>query len=501
MTSRAWADGSAIDGDLRLTERRNPRTAEIGGAPPEEIVRLLLDEEARVPIAVAKESKAIATLIQRVVESLRGGGRLFYVGAGTSGRLGVLDAAECPPTFGTEPGLVQGILAGGTEALFRSLEGAEDDEDAGRADIREAEVRRGDFVLGIATSGTTPYVGAALEEAKRRRAGVGFLSCTEPPAPMRELADVLVTPLVGPEAITGSTRLKAGTATKLVLNAVTTGAMIRLGKVYQNLMVDLQALSEKLVDRSIRILGELCGVTAAEARCLLAAAGGSAKTAIVMCELGASRSMAERLLDACDGFLETVLERFSDGPHPYYAGYGPPRSRHEIQALAALLAEGPERLVAAVKEEAARPGAAEAVLRPVPSRWGPSHHLAHLLEFESAKIPKTAGPLGALGRDCPNLRAILSCGVSIFSPRCPPVSQSLVKESGQAVLGRRVKKSPPVMAVSGLVGEGWERLILAFRKSSSAFSPLSILSRSVVATMRLAVVGYHEKDAAPCHKC
>jgi N-acetylmuramic acid 6-phosphate etherase len=297
-------------GDERLTERFNPRTAEIDRASTRDIVALLNAEDRTVAAAVAEEADAIAAVVDEVAARLRTGGRLFYVGAGTSGRLGVLDAAECPPTFGTDPETVQGIVAGGADALVRAIEGAEDDADAGRAAIREAGAGRADFVLGIAASGTTPFVRAALEAALDAGATTALLSCTEPPVDLAGRVDHRITPLTGPEAIAGSTRLKAGTATKLVLNTITTGAMIRVGKVYGNLMVDLRATSAKLVDRSLRIVEALTGLGRAEAMTLLAEADGRVKTALAMHGMGVGREEAERRLEDCGGVLGVCLDRF-----------------------------------------------------------------------------------------------------------------------------------------------------------------------------------------------
>ncbi len=360
--------------DGRLTEARNPLTAGIDRASAARIVELISAEDRRVAPAVAAEAERIARLIEEVAKRIRRGGRLIYVGAGTSGRLGVLDAAECPPTFGTEPDLVRGVIAGGPEALVMSREGAEDDEDAARVAIHEVGVRPADFVLGIAASGSTPFVRAALEEARRCGAGIGLLSCTPPPDDLGGLADVMVTPLVGPEVIAGSTRMKAGTATKLVLNTLTTGVMIRLGKVYRNLMVDLQAGSRKLVDRSIRIVREACGVDEETARRLLLAAGGASKTAIAMHELSTSRAIAERALDECDGFLGEAIDRFGDRTPPYYSGYDPDFGGDDLRCTLERLRSAHERLERAVEEEAP------------PERrtgpWGAREHLAHLVECE-----------------------------------------------------------------------------------------------------------------------
>lgn len=366
------------DGRQSPTEAVNPRTTGIDRAGPAEIVRLIQAEDRRVPNAVEAEAASIAGLVEEVADRLASGGRLVYVGAGTSGRLGVLDAAECPPTFGTEPGLVLGLIAGGREALWRSREGAEDDESAGRQDVRAAGIGPADFVLGIATSGTTPYVRAALEEADAAGAGTGFVSCTPPPEAMRRVADHLVTPIVGPEVVAGSTRMKAGTATKLVLNTLSTGVMVRLGKVYGNLMVDLRAGSRKLVRRALGILEAVCGLTGDAARSLLVRAGGSVKTAIAMHELGVERAVAERVLDACGGHLSRVVERFSGAEHvPYYACYSDDLGGGEAEVLAGRLAAGPERVRAACEAWAAATGPGRTT-----GRWTPAQHVAHLVQSE-----------------------------------------------------------------------------------------------------------------------
>ncbi len=298
--------------DPRETERRNPRTAEIDLADPLEIVDLINAEDRSVPDAVAGQRVAIARAIEIAEQSFRSGGRLIYVGAGTSGRLGVLDASEIPPTFGAPPELVQGIIAGGPPALTRSQEGAEDVVENGAREIDAREVGPHDFVIGIAASGTTPYVRAALVRARERGARTGILSCSNIPADFSAAVDVVILPIVGPEVVTGSTRMKAGTATKLVLNTITTGAMIRLGKTFGNLMVDLRATNDKLRDRSERIVMEVCGVTRDAARETLSAAGGSVKVGIVMQKLGVSREDAEQALDKAGGVIRKVLP----GPPP-----------------------------------------------------------------------------------------------------------------------------------------------------------------------------------------
>ncbi|MGH7520215.1 MAG: N-acetylmuramic acid 6-phosphate etherase [Gemmatimonadales bacterium] len=293
--------------DPRPTEQRNPRTQRIDIASSLEIVDLMNAEDASVAAVVAGEREKIARAIDLLVNAFKTGGRLIYVGAGTSGRLGVLDAAECPPTFGTPPSLVTGVIAGGYAALVKSAEGAEDDVNAGAADIDTAGVTNRDVVVGIAASGTTPYVRVALTRAQTLGARTILLTCGTPPKALAGTCDVIINPVVGPEVLTGSTRLKAGTATKLVLNTLTTGAMIRLGKVYGNLMVDLMALSQKLHDRGERIVMECCAVGRAEARAAIERAAGSVKLAIVMVRKRVDAAEAKRLLEAAAGFVRPVV--------------------------------------------------------------------------------------------------------------------------------------------------------------------------------------------------
>jgi N-acetylmuramic acid 6-phosphate etherase len=295
--------------DPRLTERRNARTAAIDLATPLEIVDLINAEDRTVPEIVGTQREAIARAIETAEATFRRGGRLFYVGAGTSGRLGVLDASECPPTYGTDPEMVQGIIAGGPPALTRSQEGAEDRIESAVEDLNAHGVRAGDFVIGIAASGTTPYVRRALEHARVVSAATALVACSPPPQETLDAVDILILPLTGPEVVTGSTRMKAGTATKLVLNMITTGAMIRLGKTFGNLMVDLRATNNKLKDRSERILMEVCEIGREDARKILEDAGGVVKTAIVMHFLKASRADADRALERAGGVIRRVVER------------------------------------------------------------------------------------------------------------------------------------------------------------------------------------------------
>ena len=293
--------------DDRLTEQRNPRSAAIDTLSTLELVDLVNAEDRLVAAAVAEERLAIARAIELAVAAFRAGGRLIYVGAGTSGRLGVLDAAEMPPTFGSDPSMVQGIIAGGHEALVRSQEGAEDNPEDGAAAIDDRDVGSNDFVLGIATSGTTPFVHGALARARERGARTGFLLCTHSWPALVDEHDVVIAPLVGPEVVTGSTRMKAGTATKMVLNIITTGAMIGIGKVFGNLMVDLQARCEKLQDRGERILMETLDVDRNRASDLLAAADAHVKSALVMGSREVTLNEARGLLDAADGVLARVI--------------------------------------------------------------------------------------------------------------------------------------------------------------------------------------------------
>lgn len=292
--------------DDRLTEQRNPRTEEIDRMPAEQIVRLVNDEDRQVAAAVGRETGAIASAARLAEEAFRSGGRLVYVGAGTSGRLGVLDAAEMPPTFGTPAGMVQGVIAGGFGALVRACEGAEDDPEGGARAMDDRAVGVRDVVFGIAASGTTPFVHGALGRARERGAKTVFLLCTPPPPSLREAHDVVIAPLTGPEVVTGSTRMKAGTATKMALNAVTTTAMILCGKVDGNLMVDLQATCDKLRDRSERILMARLDVGREAAADLLDAAAGHVKTALVMGRFGMDADEARGALAAADGVIWSV---------------------------------------------------------------------------------------------------------------------------------------------------------------------------------------------------
>jgi N-acetylmuramic acid 6-phosphate etherase len=292
---------------LPTTEKRNPASANIDRLSTLEIVELINREDCAVPKAVGSQREKIAAAIDVIVEQFRAGGQLFYVGAGTSGRLGVLDASECPPTFGVRPSMVQGIIAGGRRALVRSIEGAEDRADDGTKAIDKRRVSNRDVVVGLAACGMTPFVRGALRQARRLGARTICVTCA-PEAVGFIPAEIIINPVVGPEIVTGSTRMKAGTATKLVLNTLTTTAMIKLGKVYGNLMVDLRAVNNKLRDRSVRIVTELTGLSRQRAQTLLKRADGQLKPAVVMHFRRVDLQGATRILDGCNQSLRSAIE-------------------------------------------------------------------------------------------------------------------------------------------------------------------------------------------------
>ena len=273
---------------------------------PAQIVALMNDQDRRAVEAVAAVAADVARAVELVAGRLSRGGRLIYFGAGTSGRLGVLDASECPPTFRSESRQVQGVIAGGPEAMFAAVEGAEDSPGQGAAAVDALELGESDVAFGIAAGGTTPFVRGALSRAKERGAATIFLACVAA-GPGQAAANVEIRPLTGPEVLTGSTRLKAGTATKLVLNQVTTAAMVRLGKCYENLMVDLRAGNAKLRDRGARIVSAVCGLDAAAARLALDRAGGHVKLACVMARLDLDADAATARLAAADGRLRDAI--------------------------------------------------------------------------------------------------------------------------------------------------------------------------------------------------
>ena len=288
-----------------ITEKRNSRSHRIDAGSTLDIVDIIQKEDAEVIRAVRKIRKELAATIDMTADALRTGGRLIYVGAGTSGRLGVLDASESPPTYGTPPELVQGIIAGGQPALVKSVEGAEDDPGKGAAAVQRRRINESDIVLGISASGTARFVLGALEESKRRKAKTILLTFN--PEKANHEWDLILNPVVGPEVITGSTRMKAGSATKLILNTITTGAMVKLGKVYSNLMVDLRATNRKLRNRAKRIIMELTGLDEAATSKLLDRANGEAKIAIVMHHRKLTGGKARKLLELNEGILRKVI--------------------------------------------------------------------------------------------------------------------------------------------------------------------------------------------------
>ncbi len=290
------------------TEQRNPNSMDIDAKSTEEILHIINNEDKTVPIAVEKELPYITKAVDLIVKSLKSGGRLLYFGAGTSGRLGVVDASECPPTFGTPFGMIEGFIAGGKEAMFRAQEGAEDHEENGAADIIKAKVNSKDVVCGIAASRRTPYVVGAVKKAKELGATTLYITCNPRKDFNIKEVDVAMCPYVGPEVVMGSTRMKSGTAQKLVLNMLTTTAMIRMGKVYENMMIDLQMTNKKLVERSKKIVMTITGVSYEEAADVLKKAGGHVKTALVMIKAKVDADEArERLINA-DGFVRKAIE-------------------------------------------------------------------------------------------------------------------------------------------------------------------------------------------------
>ncbi|QDU66479.1 N-acetylmuramic acid 6-phosphate etherase [Engelhardtia mirabilis] len=299
-------DSPSDDVALATTEGRLAAAAGLDGLSSLELVRLMNSEDARVAAAVGEASEAIARGVDAIALRLGRGGRLVYIGAGTSGRLGVLDASECPPTFSTPPGQVIGLIAGGREALTSAVEGAEDDGGSAVRDLDSIELSERDVLVGIAASGSTPYVLRAIARARERGAFTIGLSCVAG-SDLSRAAELAITVVVGPEVVSGSTRLKAGTATKLVLNQLSTGAMVRLGKTYGDLMVDLQAKNAKLRGRVLRILGEIGGIDGAAAQALLARCDGELKTAVVAARTGETPERARERLAAAGGVLRAVI--------------------------------------------------------------------------------------------------------------------------------------------------------------------------------------------------
>ncbi|MCR2044505.1 N-acetylmuramic acid 6-phosphate etherase [Anaerosalibacter massiliensis] len=292
------------------TEKSNYKSKDIDKKSTIEVLKIINEEDKIVAYAVEKELSKIANAVDKIIESFKSGGRLIYIGAGTSGRLGVLDASECPPTFSTDKDQVIGIIAGGKEALTNAIEGAEDSAKSGEEDLKNVKLTKLDTVVGIAASGNTPYVLGAIDYAKSIGASTVGLSCNEN-SMLSKAVEIPITPVVGPEVVTGSTRLKAGTAQKMVLNMLTTASMIGIGKVYNNLMVDLNPSNKKLIERSKRIIIEATGVSEAEAKKYLSLSNYKPKVAIVMIETGCSYDEAVRFLNKYDGSIYKAIEMYS----------------------------------------------------------------------------------------------------------------------------------------------------------------------------------------------
>jgi len=293
--------------ERRHTEQRNPASKNLDRMTAMAIVRLMNREDRKVAGAVGRESAAIARAVDAIVSGIRKGGRLIYIGAGSSGRMGVLDAAECPPTFGTSPQMVRALIAGGRRAITRAVEGAEDSARNGERDLRAMKLTQRDVVVGIAASGTTPYVVGALKYARRRGATTVAVT-SNLRMPVGRLAKIVIAPEVGPEVLTGSTRLKAGTSQKMVLNMLSTAVMARLGRVYENLMIDMMLTNEKLAERALRILAEASGKSVSTAEHALRAAGRDMRVGLVMLKLGVNAQEAKRKLAAAGRSLREALQ-------------------------------------------------------------------------------------------------------------------------------------------------------------------------------------------------
>jgi N-acetylmuramic acid 6-phosphate etherase len=292
--------------ERRGTEQRNAASKNLDRMTAQEIVRLMNREDRRVAIAVGQENAAIARAVDAIVDGIRNGGRLIYVGAGSSGRMGVLDAAECPPTFGTSPKVVQALIAGGRRAITQAVEGAEDSKRNGERDLRAKKLTRRDVVVGIAASGTTPYVLGALKHAGKRGAMTVAVT-SNLRMPVGRLAKIVIAPEMGPEVLTGSTRLKAGTSQKMVLNMLSTAVMAQLGHVYENLMIDVVITNEKVAERALRILVEASGKSVSAAGHALRAAGHDMRVALVMLKRGVGAKEAKKLIAGADGDLRKAL--------------------------------------------------------------------------------------------------------------------------------------------------------------------------------------------------
>lgn len=308
MASDEYEASMSIDLSKLLTERRNANSTHIDTLSTEEMLAVINREDQQVPHAITPYLPQIAQVVDKVAAALQNGGRLIYIGAGTSGRLGILDASECPPTFGTRPEQVVGLIAGGHKAILSAVERVEDNKTQGANDLKAISFSAQDVLVGLAASGRTPYVIGAMKYAKSLNACVAIVSCN-PHGEMAQLADIAITPAVGPEVVTGSTRLKAGTAQKLVLNMITTGAMIRIGKVYSNLMVDVEATNAKLIERQVSIVMEATDCDRPTAQAALDACSRHCKTAIVMVMAGLSADDAKRLLSQHHGFIRQALQQ------------------------------------------------------------------------------------------------------------------------------------------------------------------------------------------------
>ncbi|TKC92502.1 N-acetylmuramic acid 6-phosphate etherase [Trinickia terrae] len=300
-------DDAPIPLNELITEQRNPASERIDRVDTLTMLRILNAEDQKVALAAEAVLPAVATAVDAIAEALSRGGRLIYVGAGTSGRLGILDASECPPTFGVAPAMVQGLIAGGPDAIVGAIEFAEDDADAGQIDLQNIGFRDRDILVGIAASGRTPYVIGAMKWAASLGARTISITCN-PGSAMASMADIAITPVVGPEAVTGSSRLKAGTVQKLILNMLSTGAMIRLGKVFGNLMVDVEATSAKLIERQIQIVIAACGCSRNQACEALELSEHHCKTAIVMIRAGVSLQEANAVLERTNGHVRAALD-------------------------------------------------------------------------------------------------------------------------------------------------------------------------------------------------
>lgn len=294
------------------TEQQNPKTMNIDLMSTEEIITVINQEDTLVPNVLARQVPNISEVVDKIVAAFKQGGRLIYVGAGTSGRLGIIDASECPPTYGTDPGMVVGIIAGGKEAMTEAIEGVEDDKQQGQTDMKEISLSAKDVVVGIAASGRTPYTIGALEYAKQLGAVTVSVVCSKD-SEMEQVSDYTIAAVVGPEVITGSTRMKAGTAQKLILNMLSTASMIKMGKVYGNLMVDVQMTNEKLHNRAVNIVKMATGASDEEARAAIKEQNYHTKAAILQIITGLIGTEAKKLLDKHDGYLREAISEHYKG--------------------------------------------------------------------------------------------------------------------------------------------------------------------------------------------